>query len=454
MHRFQIKIRTIFLELLLVYPVINIMGCVFFHGDNMTTLSLSYCSILILLYVTDVKKLSRKNIYILIIFAFILILEIYRDQNMFILFVTFIFANIMLSIYSSNKIMVKEYIEYFVKKKNQFYIVQLVFLIILFLFVMKNGLTAGWNTWVLQGPYNYPHTLAYLFLFMMMLDTFYFIEFREKFVILFIAVSFACIILTAVRSVLIPLIATVVGWWVNSCADKYIVTFILGISANGLLSVSYKIPQIINTIQGIFTQAWQISAIKEYGSSDTADFYGKTFIVINLMMCIVCSFLIFMTRPLAYILYANDFYEAWKYVPFLLVSSVLNCASGLLGPILSAKKNSKAMMWSAIVGAVANIIMNIVFVNLTGIQGATFATLVSSYIIYIIRKYAVGEDIYINNYYVIIVTWLILVVQGIIESNFMNYYLEILCVVVIIIINKNSVWQVLNLVKNIYKNIK
>lgn len=190
----------------------------------------------------------------------------------------------------------------------------------------------------------------------------------------------------------VPLIATVVGWWVNSCADKYIVTFILGISANGLLSVSYKIPQIINTIQGIFTQAWQISAIKEYGSSDTADFYGKTFIVINLMMCIVCSFLIFMTRPLAYILYANDFYEAWKYVPFLLVSSVLNCASGLLGPILSAKKNSKAMMWSAIVGAVANIIMNIVFVNLTGIQGATFATLVSSYIIYIIRKYAVGED--------------------------------------------------------------
>lgn len=196
----------------------------------------------------------------------------------------------------------------------------------------------------------------------------------------------------------VPLIATVVGWWVNSCADKYIVTFILGISANGLLSVSYKIPQIINTIQGIFTQAWQISAIKEYGSSDTADFYGKTFIVINLMMCIVCSFLIFMTRPLAYILYANDFYEAWKYVPFLLVSSVLNCASGLLGPILSAKKNSKAMMWSAIVGAVANIIMNIVFVNLTGIQGATFATLVSSYIIYIIRKYADEVEAYLEKH--------------------------------------------------------
>ena len=123
--------------------------------------------------------------------------------------------------------MVKEYIEYFVKKKNQFYIVQLVFLIILFLFVMKNGLTAGWNTWVLQGPYNYPHTLAYLFLFMMMLDTFYFIEFREKFVILFIAVSFACIILTAVRSVLIASIIVIGYIFYRVFSRKQFIKFIL-----------------------------------------------------------------------------------------------------------------------------------------------------------------------------------------------------------------------------------
>ncbi|HCD4360148.1 TPA: oligosaccharide flippase family protein, partial [Enterococcus faecium] len=68
----------------------------------------------------------------------------------------------------------------------------------------------------------------------------------------------------------IPLIATVVGWWINSTADRYVVSFIVGVSANGLLSVAYKIPQIINTLQGIFIQAWQISAIKEYGDNETA----------------------------------------------------------------------------------------------------------------------------------------------------------------------------------------
>lgn len=245
----------------------------------------------------------------------------------------------------------------------------------------------------------------------------------------------------------VPLIATVVGWWVNSCADKYVVTFILGVSANGLLSISYKIPQIINTIQGIFVQAWQISAIKEYGNSDTNEFYGKIFTIINLIMCIICSLLIFMTRPLAHILYAKDFYEAWKYVPFLLVSSVLNCASGLLGPILSAKKDSKAMMWSAIIGASVNIIMNIVFVNLIGIQGATFATVVCSYIIYTIRKMAVGNDIHIQNYSCILLTWLLLMIQSLIESYMLNYFLETLIIFIIIFINYNSIKSMLNIIK-------
>ena len=70
-----------------------------------------------------------------------------------------------------------------------------------------------------------------------------------------------------------PLIFTTLAWWANNAADKYVVTLLLGISANGLISVAYKIPQILNTLQGIFIQAWQISAIKEYDSDDAAKFY-------------------------------------------------------------------------------------------------------------------------------------------------------------------------------------
>lgn len=249
----------------------------------------------------------------------------------------------------------------------------------------------------------------------------------------------------------IPLIASTIGWWINSTADKYVVAFMIGVSANGLLSVAYKIPQILNTIQGIFIQAWQISAIKEYGEKDTAVFYGNTFAIINLMMCACCSWLIVLTRPISYLLFAKDFYVAWKYVPFLLISSIFNCASGLLGPILSAQKNSKAMMWSALIGASVNIVMNIVLVYFCGIQGATIATVICSYVIYALRKKAIGKAILIDKYWSVLLTWVLLCFQAFVASYVSNYYLEILIMLILLVVNIQTIKKVLLKGKNLLK---
>lgn len=237
-----------------------------------------------------------------------------------------------------------------------------------------------------------------------------------------------------------PLIFTVLGWWVNSAADKYVVTFICGIAANGILSVSYKIPSILNTFQGIFTQAWQISAIKEYGEKDVAAFYGRTFTYLNVIMSAVCSWLIILSKPLARILYSYEFYAAWQYVPFLLISSVLNCASGFIGPILSAKKNSKLMAWSAIYGSAANIVMNIVFVYIIGVQGATIATVISSFIIYFVRKRSVKNEFEVRNYWKVLITWGMLCIQALIEIYTPVWYLEIVFMAFLLVLN----WSVLS----------
>lgn len=251
----------------------------------------------------------------------------------------------------------------------------------------------------------------------------------------------------------VPLIASAVGWWVNSGSDRYVVTFFCGVAANGVLSVAYKIPTILNTFQGIFIQAWQISAIKEYGENDTAGFYGQTFVTINLLMCVACSWLIILTKPLAQLLYAKDFYEAWQFVPFLLMSSVLNSASGMLGPILSAKKDSKSMMWSAIIGAGTNIILNIVLVKIMGIQGAAIATVICSYIIYAVRKRAVGNGIKIEKYYIVVLTWLLLCLQAIIEINLVWYW-ELIIMAAMVILNFDILKELVIAASKLFKSIK
>lgn len=240
----------------------------------------------------------------------------------------------------------------------------------------------------------------------------------------------------------IPLIATTLGWWINNASDKYIVAFYLGASANGILAISYKLPTIINTLQSIFIQAWQISAIKEYGTEDASGFYGNVFSKINLMMCASCSWLIILAIPIAKLLFAKDFFDAWRYSPFLIISSVMNSASGLLGPILSARKNSKALALSAVYGATANIVLNIILVYYLGIQGATIATLISSFIIFIVRKFAVGNDIKIRNNSIIVITWVMLCVQAFIEIYINNYIVQIVLMMLMLLMNWNEVHQI------------
>lgn len=243
----------------------------------------------------------------------------------------------------------------------------------------------------------------------------------------------------------LPLLFTTLGWWINNVADRYAVTAICGVAANGVLSVAYKIPSIINTLQVIFTQAWQISAIKEYGEKDTARFYGRTFVCLNLFMSVACAGLIILSKPLAYILYANEFFEAWKYVPMLMISTVINCASGFIGPILGAKKDSKSMATSSIYGAVVNIVLNVVLVYLIGIQGATIATVVSSYVIYHFRLRAVKNDIRVEQYWKTLLIWGLLVLESIITVYSHNWMIETAIGLIIILINMNTIKLLLNM---------
>ena len=249
----------------------------------------------------------------------------------------------------------------------------------------------------------------------------------------------------------VPLIATTIGWWVNSASDKYVVVLFCGIGANGLLSVAYKIPHVINTLHGIFTQAWQISAIKEYGSSDSSKFYGRYFLILNALQAAACSWLIVLSKPLAYLLYKKDFFTAWQFVPFLLISCVFNSASGFCGSILSAKKDSRSMAMSAIYGAVANVIMNILFVWLIGIQGATIATAISSFIIYYVRKRAVGADLEMKGYGIVLITWALLCVQAVIDIYIQFWWIEAILMLLMLIINWKTLMDLLKFGKTVQK---
>lgn len=245
----------------------------------------------------------------------------------------------------------------------------------------------------------------------------------------------------------VPLIMTMVGWWANSASDRYVVTAMCGLGVNGIYSISYKIPTIITTVQNIFIQAWQISAIKEYKEKNYNEFYGDSFFHLNALMVSICSGMLLFTKVLAKILYAKEFYEAWIYVPFLLVSSVFNASSGFVGPILSAKKDSRTMAVSAIYGTVANIILNFALVYIMGAQGAAVATAISSFIIYYFRVRKVKGEIEYRGLRTILLTWAIVIIQSVFIVCRINMYVQIPLTVFVVVAYRSELVQILKMVK-------
>ena len=233
----------------------------------------------------------------------------------------------------------------------------------------------------------------------------------------------------------IPLITTAIAWWANSSLDKYVIAVICGVAANGIIAVAYKIPSIMNIVQSIFIQAWQISAIREYEDEEKNQFYEKTFLAFNFLLCMAGFGLIFLSRFIASKMFQADFYIAWKYVPFLIVASIINSASGFLGPILSAQKKTKVFATSSFVGLASNAILNCVLIYFIGIQGATIATVASSFLIYCVRKKACLKFITNSKHANILVQWLLLCLQSVVKIFEWSVLFELLIGIVLLGLN-------------------
>lgn len=183
----------------------------------------------------------------------------------------------------------------------------------------------------------------------------------------------------------VPLIVNNVAWWGNSALDRYIVTFFCGIAENGIYSLAYKIPTIISMMQSLFHQAWTLSAIQEYDSDDSKQYFRTTYNAYNFILIMLCSVLILANRTIARIMYAKEFIDAWRYVPYLCIGFVFLGLANCVGAVFNALKQSKLIALSTLASALLNCLLNFILIPHFGALGAAFATAFSYMIIWLIR---------------------------------------------------------------------
>ena len=217
----------------------------------------------------------------------------------------------------------------------------------------------------------------------------------------------------------IPMSLNSISWWLNDVAGRYIIIALVGMAANGVYAISRTIVSIFIVIQNVFDQAWVISSLKEFSSDDRDAFYLKMYNLYNCFLVHISLIIFIFVHVLADFLFKGEFTQAWIYVPFLILSALFGALSGFIGVIFSAVKNTELFAKTTVFGAVSNLVLCYLLIELWGTIGASIAAFISSLIVWLARIYYAKRYVDINwiekrN----LLAYIILIIQAIILINY------------------------------------
>lgn len=252
----------------------------------------------------------------------------------------------------------------------------------------------------------------------------------------------------------IPLMPTMIMWWIINTSDGFMVTAFLGSEANGLYGIAYKFPNLATVVVGIFSQAWRMSAITERNSRTVSNFYSNIFSMMQTVMFLASAGIMLILRPLIMPFFvAESFAASYFYVPILLGAVVFQSFSNFLASVYEASNKTTHSLISSSIGAAANIILNFILIPTVGIAGAAIATLASYIIVFVYRIIDTKKLLYMKVYWAKIGVNMTLLVMMALSIMFLPYgawqnVINAVIFVIIAALNFKSCVQAVKLVLN------
>lgn len=181
-----------------------------------------------------------------------------------------------------------------------------------------------------------------------------------------------------------PLVMNQLNWWIMNSSDRYIVSFVLGSSANGILSIAHKFPTMLQVVIGLFTTSWQDVSIAE-SSQKAGDYYGQIFRKFYRFSFSFLWILVPFTHVFITLAMSSAYKVSAKYVAFYYLGTVFLGFSSFYGVgYLKNKKTNKAFSTS-IYGAIVNAIVHIMLIKFIGLQAAAVSTFAGFGVMWVIR---------------------------------------------------------------------
>ena len=196
----------------------------------------------------------------------------------------------------------------------------------------------------------------------------------------------------------IPLIPNAISWWIFNASDKVIVSAILGVEQNGILSASLKFSSVYITFYNILNMSWTESIASSINDYDINEYFNRTFdIIMRLFTSLAVGMIACM--PFVYPIMINQkFSSGYGLVPISLLGSLFNVMVGLISVVYIAKKNTKAIANISVISAIINVTVHLVLIRWTGLYAAVISTFVAFFIMTIYRIIDVSKKYFKINF--------------------------------------------------------
>ena len=255
----------------------------------------------------------------------------------------------------------------------------------------------------------------------------------------------------------IPLVPNMISWWVVDASNRTIVSSVLGVGMNGILSAATKFSNVISTLYSVFNLTWTESAAINIDSEDRDEFFSKILdFIIRFFGALILGIIAFM--PFVFSIMINDnFGNAYYQIPILMLGSIFNIGTSFLGSIYVAKKITKEIAKTSILAAIINLVLCLSLVNFIGLYAASIATAISYFAMTAYRaidsrkyvKLKVNKNVVISYIIILIIT----IVFYYIQIKPICLVLAIIVAIYAVVINKNSIKFILNLLNKKRKDI-
>ncbi len=231
----------------------------------------------------------------------------------------------------------------------------------------------------------------------------------------------------------IPLIPNGVSWWVVNVSDRTIISVVLGTAANGLYAVSNKFPTILNSLLGIFNLSWSESAALHINAPDRDKFFSDVCNTITkLFTCLGVGMIACM--PFVFPILVNAKFDgAYNYIPILVLGTIFNVVICLYSGVYIAKKLTVQVALTSVIGAVINILINLVFVKYIGLYAAALSTAISYFAMMLYRHIDLKKYVNIKFEKGLVIKTILIFTFSMILYYQRNIYLDIINLIIVVI---------------------